>query len=148
MKTILLAAGAASIALSTGLFSASLASAAPTAAGPKQPIPYAELNAYMKASPKTRASKDWWSGQSTSPSASAETGASANTSATAPSLPADTAGAASSATSANPPSLGGETKEAAPQLASPPPVNAPAPGAVNPPATATPGAPESTTPPK
>ncbi len=144
MKTILLAAGAAAIALSAGLFSASLASAAPTVAGPKQPIPYAQLSAYMKASPKTRAHKDWCSGQS----GGAETGASANTSATAPSLPADTAGASSSATSASPPSLGGETKEAAPQLASPPPVNAPAPGAVNPPATATPGATDTTAPPK
>ena len=147
MKTILLAAGAAAIALSAGLFSASEASAAPTVAGPKQPIPYAELNAYMKASPKVRARKDWWAGQT----ASAETGASSNTSATAPSLPADTAGAtssATSATSANPPSASSDTKEAAPQLPSPPPVNAPAPGAVNPPATATPGAPASTTPPK
>ena len=144
MKTILLAAGAAAIALSAGLFLAETASAAPTAAGPKQPIPYAQLNAYMKASPKARGQKDWWSGQT----ASAETGAGANTSATAPSLPADTAGAASSATSLNPPSLGGETKEASPPLASPPPVNAPAPGAVNPSAAATPGAPASPTPPK
>jgi hypothetical protein len=144
MKTILLAAGAA-VALSAGLFSVS-ASAAPTVAGPKQPIPYSQLSAYMKASPKMRASKDWWSGQTAQ--ASAETGTAANTSATAPSLPADTAGAGSSATSANPPSLGGDTKEASPQLPNPPPVNAPTPGAVNPPATATPGAPQSTTPPK
>jgi hypothetical protein len=133
MKTILLAAGAAAIALSAGL-----ASAAPTVPGPKQPIPYDQLNAYMKAPPKARASKDWWSGQT----ASAETGASANTSATAasptPSLPADT----SAATSANPPSAGGDAKEAAPQLPS-----APAADAVNPPAAA-PGAPASTTPPK
>ncbi|MGZ3403011.1 MAG: hypothetical protein ACXWKN_06920 [Phenylobacterium sp.] len=138
MKIIMLAAGTAAIALSAGL-----ASAAPAVTGPKQPIPYAELTAYMKASPKVRAHKDWWSGQT----ASAETGATADTSATARSLPADTAGAASSATSATPPSLGGETKEAAPQLQNSPPVNAPAPGAVNPPATATPGAPPTTTPP-
>lgn len=138
MKTILLAAGTAAIALS-----AAAVSAAPTAKGPKQPIPYAELNAYLKASPKVRMHKDWWSGQT----ASAETGTSANTSATAPSLPADTAGATSSATSVDPPSTASESKEAAPQLASPPPVNAPAPGAVNPPATA-PGAPDATTPPK
>ena len=63
MKTILLAAGAAAIALSAGLLSAGVASAGPAVAGPKQPIPYAQLNAYMKASPKTRAQKDWWSGQ-------------------------------------------------------------------------------------
>jgi hypothetical protein len=100
MKTMLMAASAAAIALSAGLFSATQASAAPTAAGPKQPIPYSQLSAYMKASPKTRASKDWWSGQQASnsapmPTAGAETGAAANTSATAPSptpsLPADTA---------------------------------------------------------
>ena len=140
MKTILLAAGAAAIA-----FSAGLASAAPTVPGPKQPIPYDQLSAYMKASPKARAHKDWWSGQT----ASASTGTSANTSATVasptPSLPADTAAAA---TSANPPSLGGETKEASPQLPSPPAIDNPPSAAVNPPATTAPGAPASTTPPK
>jgi hypothetical protein len=145
MKTILLAAGAAAIALSAGL-----ASAAPTVPSPKQPIPYDQLNAYLKASPKVRASKDWWSGQTASaaPSASAATGAAANTSATepapTPSLPADTGAAA--ATSANPPSTGGDTKEAAPQLPSTPAVDNPPSSAVNPPATATPGAPASTPP--
>jgi hypothetical protein len=135
MKTILIAASAAAIALSAGL-----ACAAQTGPGPKQPIPYAQLGSYMKASPKARASKDWWSGQT----ASADTGASANTSATAAnpssSLPADTS---APATSANPPSLGGDTKEAAPQLPSSSPADA-----VNPPAAAAPGAPASTTPPK
>jgi hypothetical protein len=79
MKTILFAAGAVAIA-----FTASQALATP--AGPKQPIPYSQLNAYLKASPKLRATKDW--------SATAPTGASVNTNATAavsPSLPGDTA---------------------------------------------------------
>ncbi len=137
MKTLLLAASAAAIALSAGALAASQASAAPTVAGPKQPIPYSQLNAYMKASPKARASKDWWSGQQ----ASADTGAAANTSATAPaptpSLPADTGSSAT--TSANPPSLGGETKEASPQLP---------PGPVNPPSAAPGSPPDATTPPK
>jgi hypothetical protein len=143
MKTILLAAGAAAIALSAGL------ACAQTVPGPKQPIPYAQLGAYMKASPRVRASKDWSSGQAASAATTtaAATGASANTSATvpspSPSLPADTAGAA---TSVNPPSLGGETKEAAPQLPSTPAIDAPSASAVNPPATATPGAPASTPP--
>jgi hypothetical protein len=144
MKTMLMAASAAAIALSAGLFSATQASAAPTVAGPKQPIPYSELNAYLKASPRTRAHKDWWSGQQASNSAStstagAETGAAANTSATAPSptpsLPSDT----TPSTTANPPSPGSTTQEASPQLPS---------GPVNPPAAATPGAPNTTTPPK
>ena len=59
---------------------AGAASAAPQAkasGSPKQPIPYSQLDAYLKASPKTRASKDWWSG-------SASTGTSADTSATLP----------------------------------------------------------------
>lgn len=79
------------------------------AAGPKQPIPYSQLNAYMKASPKARASKDWWSG-----SAGASTGLSTDTSATAPaadptssmmtpSTPTDTA--VNPSPSAAPPSL-------------------------------------------
>lgn len=133
MKTIMLAAGAAAIALSSGL------ALAQTVPGPKQPIPYDQLSAYMKASPKQRAAKNWWAGQSSA----AQTGTGANTSATAavsPSLPADTS---SAATSVNPPAAS-ETKEAAPQSA----INPPAPDAVNPSPTATPGAPDSTTPPK
>lgn len=78
MKTLLLAAGAAALALSA---SSALAgpgkNAGRTVAGPKQPIPYAELDSYLKASPKTRASKDWWSG-----GAESTAGAGANVSAT------------------------------------------------------------------
>ncbi|WP_372785146.1 hypothetical protein [Phenylobacterium sp.] len=75
MKTILLAAGAVALAITAGPVLA--ASKPATAAAPKQPIPYSQLGAYLKASPKQRASKDWWSGQE-----AASTGASANTSAT------------------------------------------------------------------
>lgn len=44
MKTILLAAGAAALALSAGAASAA-AKGSSTMAGPKQPIPYSQLNA-------------------------------------------------------------------------------------------------------
>ncbi|MBS0335154.1 MAG: hypothetical protein JSS35_20490 [Proteobacteria bacterium] len=85
MKTLLLAAGAAALALSA---SSALAgpgkNAGRTVAGPKQPIPYAELDSYMKASPKTRMSKDWWSGQGAESTANAGANASATTSATMP----------------------------------------------------------------
>lgn len=75
------------------------------AAGPKQPIPYSELNAYLKASPKARASKDWWSG-----STSASTGMSADTSATAPAAVSDPTSSTMTPstptdTSVNPPSM-------------------------------------------
>lgn len=74
--------------------------------GPKQPIPYSQLDAYMKASPKARASKDWWAG-----SASAATGMSTDTSATAPGMNSATmSGSPTTAstaadTSVNPPSM-------------------------------------------
>lgn len=79
MKTFLLAAAAAALALSAGsALAATAKNAGKTVPGPKQPIPYAELDSYMKASPHMRATKDWWSGQA------AETSG-ANASATAPS---------------------------------------------------------------
>jgi len=66
MKTLVLAAGAAALALSAG---PALAAKSPakgaTAMGPSQPIPYSQLDSYLKASPKQRASKDWWTGAST-----------------------------------------------------------------------------------
>lgn len=68
-----------------------------TTIGPKQPIPYSQLNAYLKASPKARVSKDWWAG-------SASTGMQTDTAATAPPMPtADTAVNPSTMTA--PPSL-------------------------------------------
>jgi len=87
MKTTLLVAGALAAALCAGQALAKHHAAAGAAvAGPKQPIPYAQLDAYLKASPKQRANKDWWSG-------AAATGAEADTSArssssAAPPLPA------------------------------------------------------------
>jgi len=138
MKTILLAAGAAAVALSAGPTLAAAKHAA--IAGPKQPIPYSQLSAYLKASPKQRMSKDWWSGQ-TSVAANADTGATANTSSTtstpSSSLPGDTTSSASTT-----------APSTAPSLPATPPVDNPPSTAVNPPATATPGAPPATTPPK
>jgi hypothetical protein len=140
MKTILLAAGAAALVLSAGPTLAAAKHSA-TMAGPKQPIPYSELAAYLKASPKQRMSKDWWSGQTSVASnaapvstAGADTGAAANTSSTStpsPSLPGDTPSASTTAPSA------------APALPATPPVNTPSTTEVNPPASTAP-----TTPPK
>jgi hypothetical protein len=101
MSKILLAAGVAAMVLTAG---SSLAagsrhksdkSAHATVAGPPQPIPYAQLDAYLKASPKQRASRDWSGGATT-----ASTGATADTSATARTSPS---AAASPDTSASPP---------------------------------------------
>jgi hypothetical protein len=140
MKTILLAAGAAALVLSAGPTLAAAKHAA-AVAGPKQPIPYAQLSTYLKASPKQRMSKDWWSGQTSVAAnaapvstAGADTGATANASATATPSP----------------SLPGDTPSAAPApSAAPPPADNPPSSAVNPPATATPpGAPPTATPPK
>lgn len=138
MKTILLAAGVAAIVLSGG--QALAAKKGSVAAGPKQPIPYAQLTAYMKASPKQRATKDWWSGQSmASAGTSASTGSAANAAATTTagsdvrSTPDATPGAAAPDATPSPPA---------------PDATAPSTGAVNPPPAATPGTAPSTTPPK
>jgi len=124
MKTFLLIAGVTSVA-----FAASQVLALPAPASPKSPIPYSELKAYLKATPKQRATKDWWS--------SAQIGASSDTSARAavtPNLPGDTSVTTPSSTS-----------------------NAKGPTTVNPitgdalstsPTTAPPGSPPSTAPPK
>lgn len=84
MKTMILAVGAAALALSAGSALAGGKAKGPTVAAPKQPIPYSQLDSYLKASPKQRANKDWWN------QTQAETGAAANTSATARTLPNDT----------------------------------------------------------
>jgi hypothetical protein len=80
MLTKTLAATAA-LSMLVGGGSALAQSKTSATAGPKQPIPYSQLNAYTKASPKARASKDWWAGSST-----AATGMSTDTSATAPGM--------------------------------------------------------------
>ena len=101
MLTKMLAATAALSMLACGGSALAAQAKSSTQLGPKQPIPYSQLNAYAKASPKVRASKDWWAGQ-----AEASTGLSTDTSATAPATPtagADTA--VNPAPSAAPPSL-------------------------------------------
>jgi hypothetical protein len=85
--------------------------------GPKEPIPYSQLNAYLKASPKARASKDWWS-------ASASTGASVDTSATAPmasgTMSGDAKASTSMDTSVNPPNAMPTTPPTLPDSVVPP----------------------------
>ncbi len=51
--------------------------------GPKEPIPYSQLDAYLQASPKMRASKDWWVAEAGAAPQSA-TAASVDTAATMP----------------------------------------------------------------
>ena len=100
--------------------------------GPKQPIPYAQLNAYLKASPKARASKDWWAG-----SATASTGMSTDTSATtsmspstAPSTGMTPDSAVNPAPTTAPPSMPmTPPTDATPMPSDPTQTNQPAPGA-------------------
>lgn len=86
MKTMIVVASVAALVLAVDSASAAAKhhAASGAVAAPKQPIPYSQLDAYLKASPKQRASKDWWS------EANASTGMSANTAATTPAMPADT----------------------------------------------------------
>ena len=135
------------------IFVAGSASAAPQSSGsmasgsPKQPIPYSQLDAYSKASAKTRASKDWWSG-------SASTGMSTDTSATAPmtDTSASTSSSTSTDSSVNPSdsSMTPSTSSTMPSdsstsMPSTPPTmpesTSPAPGSNLPGSTSTPGAP-------
>ncbi len=84
-------------------------------ASPKQPIPYGQLEAYSKASPKQRATKDWWAGE-------AMVGTSADTSATLPpaSMNGSMSGDAAASTAVNPP-----TTDAPPSMPVTPPTNTP-----------------------
>ena len=81
MRLTILAAGVALAALTaaSGATAGQTARSSGAVAGPAQPIPYSQLNTYLKASPKQRTSKDWWSG-----SANASTGMSTDTSASVP----------------------------------------------------------------
>ena len=85
----------AALALLVAAGSAQAAPRAAVASAPKQPIPYAKLDAYLAASPKARASTDWWAG-----SDMASTGLSTDTAASLPaastSAPTMTGAAASS----------------------------------------------------
>lgn len=119
----LAAAAALSMLVAGGEALAAQKKLSPTAAGPKEPIPYSQLDAYLKASPKTRASKDWWAG-------SASTGMSADTSATAPATPPAADTAVNPAPSAAPPSMPTTPPtDAAPQPGDPTMSSQPAPGA-------------------
>ena len=85
MKTIVMAAGAAAMVLTTagvadagGRHAKKQRTSAARMTSPPQPIPYTQLEAYLSASPRERASRDWWGGSM------AATGAAANVGATAP----------------------------------------------------------------
>lgn len=127
MKMILLATGVAALALSAGstLAATHHAKGGATIAGPKQPIPYAELSAYLKAPPAQRARKDWWSGQTLAAN-KAETGASASTSAAASTPSGEATSAASTSASST-------SSTDSPPTAPAPPANSPAPGDTTPP---------------
>jgi hypothetical protein len=77
-----LAVGCALAALAAGAAMAQTPSTSSTSTsnsamiGPSRPIPYSQMRAYMRASPRVRASRDWWAG------ANAQTGTSANASTT------------------------------------------------------------------
>jgi len=138
-----LAVGVALAVLVAGAASAAPQSKGSTAAAsPTQPIPYSQLDAYLKASPKVRASKDWWSG-------SASTGASTDTSATAPATDssASTSNSTSTTTdgSVNPPTSSTMPSDSSTSMPATPPTmpdaSTPAPGSNLPGSTTTPGAP-------
>jgi hypothetical protein len=76
-------AGAAVLALIAGGASAATHKSAGAYAEPSQPVAYAKLGDYLKASPAKRTKQDWSLG-STAQASSAPTGGAANTSATAP----------------------------------------------------------------
>lgn len=136
MKTVLLAAGAAALALSAGQALAKTThkhakGEAAATAEPKQPIPYAQLDAYLKASPSQRAKKDWWSGEAAVASNASAGSAGANASATAPTPSTDapaspTTPSASPSSAVNPPptatppDAGGSSAAPTDQSATPP----------------------------
>ena len=76
MRLKILAASAtlAALVVASGAAAAPAARAYATTS-PKQPIPYSQLDTYLKASPKLRAKTDWWDTNA------ASTGSAANTAA-------------------------------------------------------------------
>lgn len=122
MLTKMLAASAALSMLACG--GAALAQTKTSAqAGPSQPIPYSQMKAYDKASPKARATKDWWSG-----STSAPTGMSTDTSATTPTDATGATGADGATTGMPPASTSAPDTSVNPSSSSmpaTPPTNAP-----------------------
>ena len=116
MKLQVALAGACVLALAAGTASAAVnhhaatmrhhhvrarASASGRFAGPSQPIAYSKLDAYMKASPRARASQSWGL-DNTGMAAGATTGAAANASATAPTAPNETGASAPAPSTAAP----------------------------------------------
>lgn len=93
-------AATAAVTLLAGSGAALAAQKAPAQAGPKQPVPYSQLDAYAKASAKQRASKDWWAD-----APQAQTGMSTDTAALAPSSTASGDTAVNPSPMAAPPSL-------------------------------------------
>ncbi len=134
MLTKTLAAAAAFSMLVAGGEALAAQKQSATALGPKEPIPYSQLNAYLKASPKTRASKDWWAGSS-----SASTGMSADTSATAP--------APTAAMTSDPATTSSSMPPATDTAVNPAPSAAPPSMPMTPPTDAAPQQPGATTPP-
>lgn len=125
----LLVAGTAAV-LAVGGLTASMAGAAFAAdrfTPPSQPVPYSQLNAYMKGSASKRAAILAQAGDTT-----AQTGTSANTSATTPALPNDTVAAPAPA--------------AADTTGTAQTPNPAAPGAVNPPVATPPSTPSTPAP--
>ncbi|MFT4252396.1 MAG: hypothetical protein QM608_07920 [Caulobacter sp.] len=123
-KTLLAGAALAMIVSGAAVANPKIKAGA-AAAAPKQPIPYDQLDAYLKASPKQRAAKDWWAGE-------AATGMQADTSANLPPAPTtgSMSGEANAGMAVNPPAA-----DAPPSMPSTPPADsnpdamAPQPGA-------------------
>jgi hypothetical protein len=121
MLTRTLLAGAALALLASGAAAANPKIKASAAiASPKQPIPYDQLDAYSKATPKQRAARDWQAGE-------ARVGTQTDTSATLPPAPmqgspmqGSMSGDAAASTAVNPPNA-----DAPPSMPATPPTNTP-----------------------
>src|ERR1700759_2425775 len=92
MNTKILAVSAATLLVVAG---SAQAAAGGRYAEPKQPVAYSQLNSYLKASPKQRATRDFSGGmaantQTATPAMGASTGSAADTAATVPASPSAT----------------------------------------------------------
>jgi hypothetical protein len=126
MNRTLLIVAVAAVGLTAGAAQAARTQSAGAYAQPSQPVAYSNLNAYMKASPKQRAARDWSTG--------AATGSSVNAAAATPDTAAPTTAAPPMAAppAASPPDAVAAPAQTAPDAtaptnpAAPPPANAPA----------------------
>lgn len=116
-RTLLAGAALAMIVSGAAIANPKIKAGAAVAA-PKQPIPYSQLDSYLKASPKQRAAKDWWAGE-------AAVGMQTDTSATLPpasmppaSMNGSMSGDAAASTQVNPP-----TTDAPASMPTTPPTN-------------------------